>query len=358
MSRPNILWVVIDALRYDRVGCNGCERPISPTIDALADRGRRFTTAISQSGWSLPSYATMLTGLYPCEHGMQKMSNTLSSEIPTLPEHLQKAGYTTICVTGNPYVQKHFNLARGFDKYIHHAPYLTNTRQHEHFSDWAMPDLQRRLRKWGGAVGLCDKGGAMIANDVERLVQEAQEPWFLYVNLMEVHDPYFPPWGYVPGFASGMSARASALLRHVLNFGGHGRITNPRYFGGNVNAEDWEQTRRLYEAEVAYSDELVGRMLSGVEDAKRGENTITIINSDHGEFLGEGKLVSHTVGLGEALIHVPLILAGPFADGGQVFESPVEVRDIPTGLCDVAEAPMLEQSPAREAVKLLDSSPA
>ena len=117
---PNILFISVDTLRRDHLGCYGYGPDTSPNIDALARDGTVFDNAISSSSWTLPAHASMLTGLYPAFHGLQDDGVKLGPQVVTLAESLQAAGYHTIGVVSHVYVSTSFFLARFFSPFRSH----------------------------------------------------------------------------------------------------------------------------------------------------------------------------------------------------------------------------------------------
>ena len=101
---PNILWVVFDALRWDHLSCYGHHRETTPNIDRLAAEGARYLRAFAQGHYSLPSHTTMLTGLYPHEHRVERPNDVLDDAVISLPSRLNAIGYETICISANRYV--------------------------------------------------------------------------------------------------------------------------------------------------------------------------------------------------------------------------------------------------------------
>ena len=115
-SRPNIILVVVDALRPDHLGCYGYGRPTSPYIDSLAAGGVVFETAISHAPWTKVSFPSFLTSLYPFQHGISNWESTLPDSLLTLPEYLKAQGYGTACVVQHAVLAPKFNILQGFDR--------------------------------------------------------------------------------------------------------------------------------------------------------------------------------------------------------------------------------------------------
>ncbi|MBW2605473.1 MAG: sulfatase-like hydrolase/transferase, partial [Deltaproteobacteria bacterium] len=114
----NIFLIVIDALRPDHLGCYGYERETSPTIDKIAEEGVMFERVISQSSWTKPSMASLLTSTYPEVHGVKKIADRLCYHDTFLPAILQKIGYITGCIQTNPFLSSPSGFDQGFDHYI------------------------------------------------------------------------------------------------------------------------------------------------------------------------------------------------------------------------------------------------
>ncbi len=337
---PNILWILVDALRWDHLSCYGYHRHTSPNIDRLAAEGTLYQQAFAQANYSLPSYATMLTGLYPHEHRVERVEDRLSKDITTLPIELNDIGYETICITANPYVGAVYGLHRGFSQhsYTWHKQLMLQggLRQHWH----------RALQ----SVGLVDQGARRATYLARQAMQNCTKPWFMFLVYMETHEPYSPPLGFISKFHAGL----------------HAGITHPFFalWSGNAKRaactasyKQWERIKALYDAEIAYTDYCIGQLLTSLADWKVLDHTIVIITADHGEFMGERGLGGHAFGVGEALLHVPLIISYPPAvRAGTTVDSITEVRDIPYTIMHIVGADF-ETASAYSARSLLAPSP-
>ncbi len=337
---PNILWIVVDALRWDHLSCYGYHRQTSPNIDRLAAEGVLYKQAFAQANYSLPSYATMLTGLYPHEHCVERVDDRLNDAVVTLPTELNDIGYETICITANAYVGAVYGLHRGFSQHSYtwqkQLMLKGGLRQHWH----------RALQ----SVGLVDQGARRATYLARQAMQNCTKPWFMFLVYMETHEPYSPPLGFISKFHAGL----------------HAGITHPFFalWSGNTKRaactasyKQWERIKALYDAEIAYTDYCIGQLLTSLADWKVLDHTIVIITADHGEFMGERGLGGHAFGVGEALLHVPLIIRYPPAvASGTVVDSVVELRDIPYTLSTIGGADFQPQS-AYGARNLLVPSP-
>lgn len=339
-ERPNILWIVLDALRWDHLGCYGYHRETSPNIDRLAAEGVLYQRAFAQADYSLPSYTTMLTGLYPHEHRVERHDDKLNPVVPTLPGALRELGYHTVCISANPFVGPVFGLHAGFSEYYHtwHKPIIIKGAFRKHWTHL----LQ--------SFGIIDHGGKQTTHLAQQILPRCSKPWFAFVVYLETHGPYAPPLGFISKFHRGPLAA----------------ITHPFFVMWSANAKRlalagkphlWQRAKALYDAGVLYADLQVRQLVACLDDCGLLDQTIVIITADHGEFMGEQGLGGHGLGIGEALLHVPLIIRYPPAvASGTVVDSVAELRDIPYTLSKIGGSNFALQS-AYGARNLLAPSP-
>ena len=273
--RPNVVLIVVDSLRADRLGTYGAERWTSPEIDRrLAARGAVLEDAYAQAPWTLPSAISYLTGRRPGElvrGGLDEMA--VPEGVPTLAERLRDAGYRTAAFVANPALHAGIGFARGFDTFYLAPP--------ERGSPALRGDsVNRRVLPW-----LAAHGG---------------RPYFLYLHYLEPHDPYDNP-EIVDGRSPFLPDYEGPIRGDMV----HGLYT------GQVELADPEadvdQLRALYDSEVHYVDSLVGELLGGFgrEDFRR---TLIVLTSDHGEELYEHGGWKHGHTLYNEQIRVPLVL--------------------------------------------------
>ena len=278
-ARPNILLVTIDTLRADRV-----QRRLTPTLDALAEAGLRFTRARTAVPLTLPSHVTIMTGLLPNEHGVRKNGERLAPTVPTLAGRLQAAGYKTGAFVGAYVLDSRFGLARGFDRYD------DRVRRN--------PESIERLE--------AERRGSEVVDAATAWLADVTTPFFLWVHLYDPHAPYEPP----PEF------RARA--------------------GGNP-----------YDGEIAYADAQVGRLLELVRKRGLESSTIVAAAGDHGEGLGEHGEDTHGMLAYDSTLHVPLILKGPGVSARTVV-APVTLVDLASSLLRRAGVPPAASEPLHQ----------
>jgi len=291
-NRPNVIIVVMDTVRADRVSCYGYDRPTTPEVDAFAREGIRFTRFYSTSSWTLPSHASLFTGLHACQHGATQEHLSLGNEFATLVEILRDAGYATWGASGNPLVGRTTNLTQGFD-----------------LDDFV--DTWRPGARWlyGGEGEVHPNNGAF-----RRFLEHADRdrPFFAYINYMDAHTPYLPPEPFRSQFLP-KDANIGAALKI-------GRRKWARYYlGGPFPPEEIRTLSDLYDGEVAGVDYYVGDLLETLRKDGRHDDTLIIITSDHGEHHGENGLIEHVFGLYNTTVKVPLLVRLP--GGGRAGET-------------------------------------
>jgi arylsulfatase A-like enzyme len=309
-AAPNVLLIVVDTLRADRLSCQGYPLPTTPHIDSLAARGIRFANVSSTSGWTLPAHASLFTGLFPIEHRATQEHTVLDDGPATLAGLLRARGYVSFAVSANPVVSIQSGLARGFDEFA---------------ETWRQPHPA------GGAP----EGHPNVRAARRFLAAARERPFFLFVNYVEAHAPYDPPkrhrarfLGDTPDSASLVRARALGPVEFYLQ-------------RAALTEREHQTLSGLYDGEVAYADELVGALLAELERAGRVHETVVIVTSDHGENLGDHGHLRHVFSLDESVVRVPLVVALP--DGsraGEVREEPASLVDLFATVLARAAAPL------------------
>lgn len=321
--RPNVLVITVDTLRADRLGCHGYTRPTSPSIDGLAAEGARFATASTPRAKTTPALASMLTGLYPHDHGVRDLATPLAHDVPLLQERLREHGYRTGAIVGNwVLADSRAGLARGFDLWCESFPDTTGVP----------PDLvpQRSARSLSDAalvaLGLSAPPTDASFEPRSPLVRDG-EPWFLWLHYMDPHGSYEPPVEH-RRFAGERSdpvtlADAPGARQRVASY------NVPREAWLDARTFDAEAVRALYDGEIAYVDREIGRVLDALRARGVLEDTLVVLTSDHGESLGEHEYYfEHGAYAYESTAHVPLIVRGRGIEPG--------VRTTPASLCDLA----------------------
>lgn len=336
---PNVVVIVLDTVRRDRVSAYGYDRETTPRFDAFADEAVLFEDAISQSSWSIPAHASLFTGLYPSAHGATTIQPVLQARRP-LPSLLQSAGYETFAVSPNEYVRPATGFGDGFDEFYTGG----RVRPPESVLSVAGPLLNRlaaspRVRRplergfnWlrqrrnlSGETGIESPPAYGVSDRVASILSSASEPFFLFVNLPHAHLPRSPEREYCEQFVD-ESLPVDAV------------VTNERSHNfGNVPMSDPEiqAMSDLYDADLRTLDDRLGELLDVLSGTGTREDSLVIITADHGEHLGEYGLVGHQHSVFEPVVSVPLAVDFPGAPPDTV-SSQVETRRVYHTALDVA----------------------
>lgn len=310
-SPPNVVLVVLDTTRADALSAYGNPRNTTPHIDALAHEGVRFERAYSTDFWTLPSHASLLTGLHPSDHGATSETNHLPSGVPTVAEQLSRAGYRTAGFVSNPWVSRERGFARGFDVY----------REGWHQEPTAPTAYAMDRAGLDAALAWIDRDGS-----------SESAPFFLFINWNSAHLPYEPdPLLYVELYPEPVDVDQTAMLKRIK--GGWGMVGG----GFALDSDDLSLLRGLYDAEVARLDQLVGRLVDGLATRGLLDGTLIVITSDHGEAFGEHGTIDHLPGMYDTTVRVPLIVRYPERfSAGQVRLDLTSLVDVAPTLLDVA----------------------
>lgn len=351
MQQPNILLVVLDATRYDYCSCYGYERLTTPALDRLAEEGTLFENAIAAAPWTLPSFASMFTGLFPSQTSIYD-TRYLDPSHETLAQVLRRKGYRTFVISSNSWLSTDFGLVRDFDtvhklwqlwqidedvtsvnvirranrgESLYRAAirsYLLNRK--------AIPNIVNYL--YYRVTQQIDTGASRTLAPFKRWVVRQESPWFAVLHYMEAHLPYRPPRKWWRRFA-----RVPYRVQRLRN--SDQRRIFWRHNAGieRLDEEGLESWRDLYAAEVAYQDYHLGRLFEWLRAIGQYDSTCIIVVGDHGENLGEHGLLNHQYCLYETLIHVPLVVRyPPYFKQGERVKAPVSTVDIYQTILDVA----------------------
>ena len=277
----NVLLVILDTVRADRIGAWGNERDLTPNIDALARESTVFFNAYANSGWTLPAHASMFTGQYPVGHRATQETLALGVDLPTLAEQFANHGWSTFGASENAVVSQANGLARGFDRF------------EETFR-------RETVIKYGTTMH--PNEGALV----DFLRTNGNRPWFAFLNYIEAHLPYEPPQAFIDRFVD-VSRFSPEQVSGAGSIGKRDHYLAP----DGLSEENFELLGQLYDAEIATLDAYIGRLLQTLENLDLLESTVLILASDHGENLGEHGHFAHVFDLHNTLLSVPLLVRIP-----------------------------------------------
>lgn len=295
---PNIILVSIDSLRADHVRSYGYERETTPHLDRIAREGAAFETAVAESSWTIPSHATLLTGVGSRVHGMETGYVRLSPRRRTLAHVLKEHGYRTAGVFSGPYLHPVFGFDQGFDTYESVIPALpmppgrAGPAPGTDAVNRIMESQEEALRR---------PTGAAVTDRALRLLQEAAgRPFFLFLHYFDVHYDYDPPEPYWRRFDPDYRG----------TFTGRDFVNNPDIHDG-MNAVALRHLLARYDGEILYTDEQIGRLVDALDRNGLSASTLLLVTSDHGDEFFEHEDRGHRRSLFEETVRVPLVVRFP-----------------------------------------------
>jgi arylsulfatase A-like enzyme len=326
-KRTSVLLVVIDTLRADKLGTYGGERNLTPHIDAFAERGVVFENASSHAPWTLPATASLLTSLYPLQHGAGgSLPNftALDPEVRTLASVFRERGYATGAIVNVAFLDRTFGLTREFEHLdARHFESNLQVRSAEETTDAALTWME----------------------------EQGDEPFFLLVHYFDTHAVYDPPQPFRRRFAAPEDRETSDYV-----FGTREHMIRLRAGQLEINRSIIKRAEKLYDGEVAYTDGQVGRLFDGLEDLGLAGDTLQVLTSDHGEEFWDHGGFEHGHTLFSELTHIPLIVR---LDGrltpGRVSAGVGHVDVAPT-LCELTDIAAPEQFTGHSLVPLARSA--
>ncbi|ERH12632.1 MAG: arylsulfatase A related enzyme [halophilic archaeon J07HB67] len=338
MSQPspdNVLFVVLDTVRKDRLGPYGYEPDTTPGLDAFAagEDVTVFEEAVAPAPWTLPVHASLFTGMYPSGHGADQ-ENPYLEGATTLAESLSRAGYATACYSSNAWITPYTHLTDGFDRQDNFFQVMPGDLLSGPLARaWKTMNDNETLRRVAdklvslGNVAheyLASSGGGdsktpAVIDRTQSFVADADaagDDWFAFLNLMDAHLPYHPPAEYADEFAPGVDSTEVCQNSKEFNAGAR-----------EIDDAEWADIEGLYDAEIAHIDAQLTRLFDWLRETGRWDDTAVVVCADHGELHGEHGLYGHEFSLYDQLINVPLLVKHPGLEGGRR-EDTVELIDL------------------------------
>ena len=310
-ERPNVLLITVDTLRADAVAAYGNPRLSTPNMDSLAGEGAKFTLAVSAMPQTNPTHATIFTGSFPSRHAIfHHMASLLSESVKPLAEILQEVGYTTAghfsWISFDP---QYSGLERGFATWERH----TVDRP---FPPGKTPDFYEEY--------LDSKADVTSDGVLSWLEGGASEPFFLWIHYNDAHWPYEPPAPFGSMFTQCQTCMDGSMdsIKRIAE-------------GYAPSPEEAAHLRGLYDGEVAFVDQQLGRVLGWLREKEVLDRTVVVLTADHGEGFGEKGLYSHQEVLYTTATRVPLIIRYPEMVPASVVKAPASSVDILPTLMDI-----------------------
>ncbi len=303
---PNFILIVLDTTRADHLSLYGYPRPTTPNLERFAEHALRFEHAYSTGAWTVPSHASLFTGLLPMTHGATQETSYLADGFQTLAERLREVGYQTASFSDNPYVSTLTNLVQGFE---------------------TAREMWREGRTYEGN-GLPHPINLRVMEWLRQ--RDSARPYFIFINYMEPHWPYVAPRFYQDRF---LPKSVPDETRRAADFPKQAWYLRREEIPGSLLAV----RRGLYDAEIAYADAILGDLLSQLRGAGAWDDAWIVVTADHGESLGDHGHVGHALMLYDTLIHVPLLVRRPGEpEAASVRSDLVDLTDVFVTLLEAA----------------------
>ena len=315
-ERPNVLWIVWDTVRADRLSIYGHETDTTPHLREWAE-GARVFDCMAASCWTAPSHASMFTGLWPSEHKVARLNVQLSDEVDTVASLLRDdGGYQTYLFSANPLVGEMTNLGKGFDVEEHSfTPQLQQRALQIVLGKLDPEDRSNKMREQienSGGSGWFVKAVGELAN--ERFFhfldgRDPEKPFFAFLNYMEAHRVRIPP----------RSRRAEVMTPEEVDASYSFDQTQDRMkrisfgFLEPYSEEEERLVGSVYDAALRELDGFLHEVLSRLEADGLLDETVVILTSDHGEHLGDHGSYMHHFSVYDGLMRVPLVVWAPWA---------------------------------------------
>ncbi len=325
--RPNVLIISLDTTRPDHLGLYGYHRETSPALDAFAAQGVVFDRAYAPSPSTVPSHATLFTGLLPSQHRTVSYREELVDRAATLSEHFKAVGYRTFAVSSSVRFPPESGFHQGFDHWLQLEDLPKNERS-EAVSDAALERM----------------APSSLADSVDRA------PFFGFLHYFGPHEPYAPPEPFRSRWHPGLDFPRPEATSEYLQ--AHSR---PEH---QVPAEILEYLVALYDGEILFLDQQLDRLFHGLESFGLAENTLVVVASDHGDGFRENGRLSHNGDLNEELLRIPLIFRWPSRLAPGRSDLGVGLVDVLPTLLDLLDLPGAARTAGRSFAHVLLRRPA
>ncbi|MBI3891350.1 MAG: sulfatase [Candidatus Wallbacteria bacterium] len=327
---PDIVMVSVDCLRADHCGCYGYGPKTTPILDAVSRSGVRFESALATANWTLPSVATLLTGLHPSRHAATHSYSPIRDGISTVAEQLRAAGYQTCAIVAITFSAPALGLARGFDFYDTRVPEVfLGYRPILGFVLAARQWMCSMIGNWSPNADCASADAVELARAAaDWLRKPAAKPRFLWVHFLDPHYPYENRKPYYAQFHPEPAPKESPDFS--IGSDANQVLKSFDEFTPAVR----KHALALYDSEVRYTDDGMAILLGGLNRSR----TIVLVTGDHGEAFGEHGKLGHGSDMHLEQIRVPLIVSGPSVSAGVVVTEPVSLLDVAPTLLDFARA--------------------
>lgn len=390
-KQKNIVLLMADQHQASMMGCAGDNFALTPNIDALARQGTLFERAYCQGPLCMPARASLMTERFVRDHGVFENFSNIPEELPTFTQKLREAGYHT-CEIGKMHLWPHgmLDITRasemapvlerlGFSEPIETVGKLASMRYDTPYTDYLsrlniLDEYRAFIRTHqhiGGSTHAWDSTpgpvaqqhyadiwhGERTANWIENYRSDA--PFFLWVGFPGPHDPYDAPLAARARFGGAAVPMPHSNVRPQLPEAGPLRFFLEwlfRYCDSETMTDDAIRAMRLaYYANISLIDDAVGRIVSALKATGRFDDTWIVYTSDHGEMMGEHRLIAK-MAFFEQAVRVPLVIRPPGGNGGKVVREPMQMMDLAATFREIAGAGDIAESAAHSLRPTVDSN--
>lgn len=334
----HVIFILVDTLRADALGCYSSTGENTPHIDTIASDGVLFRNVYAEAPWTLPSVASVMTGLAPSVHRVERLRSALPPSAHTLAEYLQADGYYTSAIGRNPILRKGKGFEQGFEDYNFYMKKYPGRSFGSRAVSGLFPEFYRMHASTADLSRIASKW----------VETHYKKDFFLWLHFYDPHSPYEPPPDFMPP-AEMPSGRVGAGVdaKSILS----GRL--------NPNKIEREWIRSLYRGEVRYVDHEIGEFLNTLKAIGIYEDALIVFLSDHGEEHWDHGHFGHGQSLYNELVHVPLIIKPPRWDRSRIHPGNVSLGSLfPTVLDFLGIGYEAEELTAKSIVGLLAPEPA
>ena len=330
-EQPNILLIVLDAVRQDHLSTYGYDRPTDPCLSNLSENSYVYENAFANSNWTPTSHAAFFTGLLPSQSGVYGQNLTIPSEHRIVPEYLKEKGYRTFATAAGAHIRSERGFGRGFDQF--HETYRIQPSKDFLRTAIQDPDTLSQL-----AFSLIKGHDNYTHYKIRRLtkwIAAGEDPFFAFVNFKTAHHPYNPPRPYksqfsdierpIAEFVEMVSESLGRQAQSIPNLE-MDRLTNISQ-NYPLIADDIDPTKAeietieaWYDGAIRYLDDRISQILDFLSSDGYLDDTYVIITADHGEQFGDHGRGKHRYSLYDELLQVPLIIRTPAKEGKQINE--------------------------------------
>ena len=337
-NQPNVILIVMDTVRADHMSLYGYERDTTPNLRKLAKEATLYTNSIASADMTLPTHASIFTGMYARRHGAHydpwsgmAGGRPLSEKFRTLAEILSENSFATAGIVANiAFLTKTHNFAQGYEYYDYRAriPLLGETKPY-----YLRNQIRNVLSKYASpsASDLVYRRAEEINSEVFNLIDKIKQhetPFFFFINYMDAHEPYLPPPPFdalYPGKTNVKFTRARyrSLEKSVMKL------------ERNITEDERDHLISQYDGGISYIDFRIGELIARLKETGKYENSLIIITSDHGEAFGERGLLGHGVSVYQDQIYVPLLIKYPGQSTGKEVDTFVSSVDLMPTILDL-----------------------